>query len=36
MFEFFSALFSQRNTIKEDKQTNKAFVKRKTRQNFKR
>ena len=29
MFEFFSALFSQRNTIKEDKQTNKAFAKRK-------
>ena len=29
MFEFFSALFSQRNTIKEDKQTNKAFTKRK-------
>lgn len=29
MFEFFSALFSQRNTIKEDKQTNKEFVKRK-------
>ena len=28
MFEFFSALFSQRNTIKEDKQTNKAFAKR--------
>lgn len=25
----FSALFSQRNTIKEDKQTNKAFAKRK-------
>ena len=29
MFEFFSALFSQRNTIKEDKQNNKAFTKRK-------
>lgn len=29
MFEFFSALFSQRNTIKEDKQTNKTFAKRK-------
>ena len=29
MFEFFSALFSQRNTIKEDKQTNRAFGKRK-------
>lgn len=29
MFEFFSALFSQRNTIKEDNQTNKAFTKRK-------
>ena len=29
MFEFFSALFSQRNGIKEDKQTNKEFVKRK-------
>lgn len=29
MFEFFSALFSQRNTIKEDKQTNKVFAKRK-------
>lgn len=29
MFEFFSALFSQRNTIKEDKQTNKAFAERK-------
>ena len=29
MFEFFSALFSQRNTIKEDKQTNKAVAKRK-------
>jgi hypothetical protein len=29
MFEFFSAFFSQRNTIKEDKQTNKTFAKRK-------
>ena len=29
MFEFFSALFSQRNTIKEDKQNNKEFTKRK-------
>lgn len=29
MFEFFSALFSQRNTIKEDKQNNKVFTKRK-------
>ena len=29
MFEFFSALFSQRNTNKEDKQNNKAFTKRK-------
>ena len=29
MFEFFSALFPQRNTIKEDKQTNKTFAKRK-------
>lgn len=29
MFEFFSALFSQKNTIKEDKQTNKEFIKRK-------
>lgn len=29
MFEFFSAFFSQRNTIKEDTQTNKTFAKRK-------
>ena len=29
MFEFLSAFFSQRNTIKEDKQTNKTFAKRK-------
>lgn len=29
MFEFFLAFFSQRNTIKEDKQTNKTFAKRK-------
>ena len=26
MFEFFSAFFSQRNTIKEDKQTNKTMT----------